>query len=151
VAAARPDRPVVNIDGDGSFSMNSQELATCHDEQLPVKTVIINNGGHGMVRQWQGIIYKERFCAIDFRGSPDFVKLAEAYGCTGIRATRPSEVLPAIQKALATPGPVVVDVWVDKWEFVFPMVPAGGANTDMILESPTLAARERASKSQTGF
>jgi acetolactate synthase-1/2/3 large subunit len=116
-----------------------------------VKTVIINNGGHGMVRQWQGIIYKERFCAIDFRGSPDFVKLAEAYGCTGIRATRPSEVLPAIQKALATPGPVVVDVWVDKWEFVFPMVPAGGANTDMILESPTLAARERASKSQTGF
>jgi acetolactate synthase-1/2/3 large subunit len=151
VAAARPDRPVVNIDGDGSFVMNSQELATCYDHSLPVKTVIINNGGHGMVRQWQGIIYKERFCAIDFKGSPDFVKLAEAYGCTGIRATRPSEVTPALQQALATPGPVVVDMWVDKWEFVFPMVPAGGANTDMILESPTLAARERAAKSQTGF
>jgi acetolactate synthase-1/2/3 large subunit len=151
VAAARPDRLVVNIDGDGSFVMNSQELATCSDHNLAVKTVIINNGGHGMVRQWQGIIYKERFCAIDFKGHPDFVKLAEAYGCVGIRATQPSQVVPALEQAFATPGPVVVDMWVDKWEFVFPMVPAGGANTDMILESPTLAARERASRSQTGF
>ncbi len=151
VAAAHPDKAVINIDGDGSFVMNSQELATCYDHQLAVKSVIINNGGHGMVRQWQGIIYKERFCSIDFKGSPDFVKLADAFGCAGIRATKPSEVRPALEKALATPGPVVVDVWVDKWEFVFPMVPAGGANTDMILEHPTLAARERAAKSQTGF
>jgi acetolactate synthase-1/2/3 large subunit len=151
VAAAFPDRLVVNIDGDGSFVMNSQELATCYDENLAVKTVIINNGGHGMVRQWQAIIYKERYCAIDFKGSPDFVKLAEAYGCAGIRATRPTELLPALEKAFATPGPVVVDVWVDKWEFVFPMVPAGGANPDMILEPPTLAARERAARAQTGF
>jgi acetolactate synthase-1/2/3 large subunit len=151
VAAAFPDRLVINIDGDGSFVMNSQELATCYDENLAVKTIIINNGGHGMVRQWQGIIYKERYCAIDFKGSPDFVKLAEAYGCAGIRATRPAELLPALEKALATPGPVVVDVWVDRWEFVFPMVPAGGANTDMILEPPTLAAREQAARAQTGF
>ncbi len=151
VAAAFPGRLVVNVDGDGSFVMNSQELATCYDENLPVKTIIINNGGHGMVRQWQGIIYKERFCAIDFKGSPDFVKLAEAYGCAGIRATKPAEVVPALEKAFATPGPVVVDVWVDKWEFVFPMVPAGGANTDMILNHPTAAMRERAARAQTGF
>jgi acetolactate synthase-1/2/3 large subunit len=151
VAAAWPDRLVVNIDGDGSFQMNSQELATCVDNNLAVKTIIINNGGHGMVRQWQGIIYKERFCAVDFKGSPDFVKLAEAYGCTGLRATKPSEVVPTLEKAFATPGPVVVDVWVDKWEFVFPMVPAGGANTDMILSSPSAAARDKAARAQTGF
>src|SRR5437762_1540992 len=151
VAAAFPDRLVVNIDGDGSFAMNSQELATCPDHDLAVKTVIINNGGHGMVRQWQGIIYKGRFCAIDLGPSPDFVKLADAYGCVGIRATKPSEVVPALEKAFATPGPVVVDVWVDKWEYVFPMVPAGGANTDMILENPNAAVKDKAARAQTGF
>src|SRR5436190_12031322 len=151
VQAANPGKLVINIDGDGSFQMNSQELATCFAEGLPVKTVIINNSGHGMVRQWQAIIYKGRFCAIDFGPSPDFVKLAEAYGRVGIRATKPSEVVPALEKAFATPGPVVVDVVVDKWEYVFPMVPAGGANLDMILENPTVAAKDKAAKSQTGF
>ena len=90
-----PDKQVINIDGDGSFQMNSQELATCFAEHLPVKTVIINNGGHGMVRQWQRIIYKERYCAIDLPQIPDWVKLAEAYGCVGLRVTKPSEVVPA--------------------------------------------------------
>ena len=151
VQAAHPNKQVINIDGDGSFAMNSQELATCHDNDLAVKTVIINNGGHGMVRQWQGIIYKGRFCAIDLGPSPDFVKLADAYGCVGIRATKPSEVVPALEKAFATPGPVVVDVWVDKWEYVFPMVPAGGANTDMILENPNAAVKDKAARAQTGF
>jgi len=151
VAAAHPGELVVNIDGDGSFVMNSQELATCYDHNLPVKTIIINNGGHGMVRQWQEIIYKGRFVAIDLDRSPDFVKLAEAYGCVGIRATKPSEVVPALEKAFATPGPVVVDVVVDKWEFVFPMVPAGGANKDMILERPSKAVKDKAAKAQTGF
>jgi acetolactate synthase-1/2/3 large subunit len=150
-AAAHPDKLVVNIDGDGSFVMNSQELATCYDHRFPVKTVILNNGGHGMVRQWQEIIYGGRFCAIDFGGSPDFVKLADAYGCAGIRATKPSEVVPALEKAFSTPGPVVVDVWVQKDECVFPMVPAGGANRDMILEKPSRAAKEKAAKAQTGF
>ena len=79
------------------------------------------------------------------------MKLAEAYGCTGIRATKPSEVVPALEKMIATPGPVVVDVWVDKDECVFPMVPAGGANTDMIVAPPSREVRERAAKSQTGF
>ena len=151
VQAGNPGKLVINIDGDGSFAMNSQELATCFEEGLPVKTVIINNGGHGMVRQWQRIIYKERFCAIDLGSSPDFVKLAEAYGCTGIRASKPSEVVPALEKMIATPGPVVLDVRVNKDECVFPMVPAGGANIDMILAPPSREARERAAKSQTGF
>jgi acetolactate synthase I/II/III large subunit len=151
VQAGNPGKLVINIDGDGSFAMNSQELATCFEERLPVKTVIINNGGHGMVRQWQRIIYKERFCAIDLGSSPDFVKLAEAYGCTGIRATKPSEVVPALEKMISTPGPVVLDVWVNKDECVFPMVPAGGANIDMILAPPSREVRDRAAKSQTGF
>jgi len=151
VQAGNPGKLVVNIDGDGSFAMNSQELATCFEERLPVKTVLINNGGHGMVRQWQRIIFKERFCAVDLGPSPDFVKLAEAYGCTGIRATKPSEVVPALEKMIATPGPLVLDVWVNKDECVFPMVPAGGANTDMILAPPSREARERAAKAQTGF
>ncbi len=151
VQAAQPGKLVINIDGDGSFAMNSQELATCFTEGLPVKTVIINNSGHGMVRQWQRIIYKERYCAIDLPGVPDWVKLAEAYGCVGLRVTKPSEVVPAIEKMLSTPAPVVLDVCVDKDECVFPMVPAGGANTDMILVPPTREVRDRAAKSQTGF
>ncbi len=151
VQAAHPDKLVVNVDGDGSFVMNSQELATLYENRLPVKTVIINNGYYGMVRQWQEIIYKERYCAIDLSASPDFVKLAEAYGCVGIRASKPSEVVPALEKAFSTPGPVVVDMVVDREENVFPMVPAGGANKDMILEPPNKEARVRAAKSQTGF
>ena len=151
VAAGNPGKLVVNIDGDGSFVMNSQELATCYESRLAVKTIILNNGGHGMVRQWQEIIYGGRFCAIDLSASPDFVKLADAYGCVGIRATKPSEVVPALEKAFSTPGPVVVDVAVEKDEWVFPMVPAGGANKDMILERPSRAAKERAAKAQTGF
>jgi acetolactate synthase I/II/III large subunit len=151
VQAAHPNKQVINIDGDGSFQMNSQELATCFAEHLPVKTVIINNSGHGMVRQWQRIIYKERYCAIDLPQIPDWVKLAEAYGCVGLRVSKPSEVVPAIEKMLSTPAPVILDVIVDKDECVFPMVPAGGANTDMILAPPTKEVREKAEKSQTGF
>ena len=151
VQAAHPGKLVINIDGDGSFQMNSQELATCFTEGLPVKTVIINNGGHGMVRQWQRIIYKERYSSIDLPQIPDWVRLAEAYGCVGLRVTKPSEVLPAIEKMISTPAPVILDVCVDKDECVFPMVPAGGANTDMILEPPTREVRDKAAKSQTGF
>ena len=151
VQTAHPGRLVINIDGDGSFQMNSQEMATCFVEHLPVKTVILNNSGHGMVRQWQRIIYKERYCSIDLPGIPDWVKLAEAYGCMGLRVTKPSEVTPAIEKMIATPGPVILDVCVDKDECVFPMVPAGGANTDMILALPNREVRDKAAKSQTGF
>ena len=148
---ARPDRLVVLIDGDGSFVMNSQELATVVENQLPLKCVIINNGGHGMVRQWQDVIYGGRFQSIDLSASPDFVKLAEAYGAVGIRASKPNEVVPALEKAFAVPGPVVVDVMVDKDELCLPMVPAGGANKDMILERPGREAKGKAARSQTGF
>jgi acetolactate synthase-1/2/3 large subunit len=148
---ARPDRLVVLIDCDGSFAMNSQELATVVENQLPVKCVIINNGGHGMIRQWQEIVYGGRFYANDLSASPDFVKLAEAYGAVGIRASKPNEVVPALEKAFAVPGPVLVDVMVDKGECCFPMVPAGGANKDMILEKPGKEAKAKAAKAQTGF
>src|SRR5258705_1918109 len=151
VQAANPGKLVINIDGDGSFQMNSQELATCFAEGLPVKTVIINNGGPGMARQWQRIIHKERYSAIDLPQIPDWVRLAEAYGCVGLRVTKPSQLVPAIEKMIATPAPGILDVCVDKDERVFPMVPAGGANTDMILAPPTPEARARAAKSQTGF
>jgi acetolactate synthase-1/2/3 large subunit len=147
----RPDRLVVLVDGDGSFVMNSQELATVVENQLPVKAVIINNGGHGMVRQWQDVIYGGRFHSIDLSASPDFVKLAEAYGAVGIRASKPNEVVPALEKAFAVPGPVVVDVMVDRDELCLPMVPAGGANKDMILERPNKDAKAKAAKAQTGF
>src|SRR2546428_7023245 len=99
VAAAHRARLVVTVDGDGSFVMNSQELATCHDNNLAVKTIIINNGGHGMVRQWQGIIYKGRFPAIDFGPGPDFAKPAAAYGCRRGPPPKPSTVVPAAAKA----------------------------------------------------
>jgi acetolactate synthase-1/2/3 large subunit len=148
---ARPDRLVVLIDGDGSFIMNSQELATVVENRLPIKTVIVNNGGHGMVRQWQDIIYGGRFHSIDLSASPDFVKLAEAYGAVGIRVTKPHEVVPALEKAFAVPGPVVVDVVVDRDECCFPMVPAGGANKDMLLDRPDKEQKAKAAKSQTGF
>jgi acetolactate synthase-1/2/3 large subunit len=148
---ARPDRLVVLVDGDGSFVMNSQELATVVENQLPVKVVIVNNGGHGMVRQWQDVIYGGRFQSIDLSASPDFVKLAEAYGAVGIRASKPNEVVPALERAFAEPGPVVVDVMVDKDELCFPMVPAGGANKDMILERPNKDLKAKAAKAQTGF
>src|SRR5262249_10731812 len=125
---ARPDRLVVLIDGDGSFVMNSQELATVVENQLPLKCVIINNGGHGMVRQWQDVIYGGRFQSIDLSASPDFVKLAEAYGAMGIRASKPNEVVPALEKAFAVPGPGGGDVMVDRDELCLPMVPAGGGH-----------------------
>src|SRR5258705_8598682 len=141
---------VINIDGDGSFAMNSQELATCFTEGLPVKTVIINNSGHGMVRQWQRIIYKERFCAIDLPGIPDWVRLAEAYGCVGLRVTKPSELVPALEMMISTPAPVVLDVCVEKDESVFPMVPAGGAHTHTIPAPPPPRLRDRAPRPRTG-
>src|SRR5204862_7914038 len=137
-------------DADASSARNSQGLPTCVAAGLPVKTVIINNGGHGMVRQWQRIIYKERYSAIDLPQIPDWVRLAEAYGCVGLRVTKPSELVPAIEKMIATPAPVILDVCGDKDECVFPLVPAGGANTDTNLEPPPREVRGTAANSPTG-
>jgi acetolactate synthase-1/2/3 large subunit len=132
-AFARPGEPVINISGDGSFQMNAQEIATAVEHKLPVKAAILNNGYLGMVRQWQQLFYDKRYShtQLDIT-NPDFVKLADAYGCLGLRATKREEVAPVIQKALKEKGPVIIDFVVEKEENVFPMVPAGAANKDMI-------------------
>jgi len=128
----RPDKIVFDIAGDGSILMNSQELATAVHYQVPVKVAILNNQFLGMVRQWQEIFNDRRYSSTDLTSAPDFVKLAEAYGLVGIRATRPEEVRPALEKAINTPGPVIIDFWVEREENVFPMVPPGGAINAML-------------------
>ncbi len=123
---AFPNRLVIDIAGDGSFQMNSQELATAVQYQLPVKVVILNNGFLGMVRQWQELFHEKRYASSCMDGiSPDYIKLADAYGAVGMRATKPEEVIPALKKALSIPKPVIIDFVVDKEENVYPMVPAG--------------------------
>ncbi len=123
---AFPNRLVIGLSGDGSFQMNSQELATVVQYRLPIKVVILNNGYLGMVRQWQEFFYGKRYASSSLEGvSPDFVKLAEAYGAVGLRATKPEEVVPVLKKALSIPEPVVIDFVVDPEENVYPMVPAG--------------------------
>jgi acetolactate synthase-1/2/3 large subunit len=124
--AAYPNKLVIDISGDGSFQMNSQELATVVQYQLPVKVAILNNGYLGMVRQWQEFFYGKRYASSSLEGvSPDFVKLAEAYGAVGLRATKPEEVVPTLKKAFSTSKPVIIDFVVDPEENVYPMVPAG--------------------------
>jgi acetolactate synthase-1/2/3 large subunit len=130
---AFPNRLVIGIDGDGSFQMTSHELATAVQYQLPVKIVILNNGYLGMVKQWQELFYNKRYSHSYLGTIPDYVKLAEAYGAKGFRATKPHEVLPTLQTAFATPGPVVAEVTVDAEEKVYPMVPAGAALREMVL------------------
>jgi len=123
---AFPDKLVIDIAGDGSFQMNSQELAVVVQYQLPIKVAILNNGYLGMVRQWQEFFYGKRYASVSLEGiSPDFVKLAEAYGAVGLRATRPEEVVPILQQAFSTKKPVIIDFVVDPEENVYPMVPAG--------------------------
>ena len=123
---AFPNKLVIDIAGDGSFQMNSQELATVVQYQLPIKVAILNNGYLGMVRQWQEFFYGKRYASVSLEGiSPDFVKLAEAYGALGLRATRPEEVVPVLQQAFSTKKPVIIDFVVDPEENVYPMVPAG--------------------------
>jgi acetolactate synthase I/II/III large subunit len=128
-----PDRTVIAVTGDGGFQMTSQELAVIALENIPVKVVIINNRCLGMVRQWQEVFYKERYSQVDLSGSPDFVKLAEAYGVKAWRAENKTEAIAAWQEALAHPGPAVVDFWVNPNENVFPMVAPGTGLNEMIM------------------
>jgi len=146
-----PDKPVIDIAGDGSIQMNIQELATAVLNQVPVKVMILNNQYLGMVRQWQELFYGRRYaftclqqrascppdCDSDFShcpetGVPDFVRLAESYGAAGFRVTKKEEVAPVIEKALALEGPVLVDFVIEKEENVFPMVPGGASLKHMI-------------------
>ncbi|MFH1156269.1 MAG: biosynthetic-type acetolactate synthase large subunit [Pseudomonadota bacterium] len=131
--AACPDKVVVDVAGDGSIQMNSQELMTAVEARLPVKIVILNNRYLGMVRQWQELFYDKRYSATNMEGAPDFVKLAEAYGATGLRATLPSEVDDVLKRGLAAEGTVIMDFIVDREESVYPMVPTGRAITEMLL------------------
>lgn len=130
---ANPDRVVISINGDGGMQMCAQELAICAINNIPVKVVIINNQVLGMVRQWQELIYENRYSHIDLSGSPDFVKLAEAYGVKGLRATNKEEARKAWQEALDHPGPVVVEFVVRKHENVYPMVAQGSTLDEMIM------------------
>jgi len=129
----RPDATVIGIDGDGSFQMTLQDLATAVDHKLPIKIFILNNLFLGMVRQWQELFYEERFSETPLSDCPDLVKLADAYGCLGLRARTLEELDGVIDQALANDkGPTIVDIRVKRDEKVYPMVPAGAPLNDMI-------------------
>ena len=130
---AYPDRIVIDIAGDGSFQMNVQELATAVQYDLPVIVAILNNYSLGMVRQWQQFFYEGRYADTSLEVSPDYVKLAEAYGAVGLRATKPDEVRPVLEEAIRLRRPVVLDFVVKMTENVFPMIPTGGSIKDMLL------------------
>ncbi|NND76107.1 MAG: acetolactate synthase large subunit [Ilumatobacter sp.] len=134
--AARPDRTVWAVDGDGCFQMTAQELVTATLEKLPIKVALLNNSYLGMVRQWQEMFYDERYSEVflDSSNTPDFVMWAESMGCAGFRVESPEEVAPTIEKANAiNDRPVVIEFRTDAAEGVFPMVPAGASNDDLIL------------------
>ena len=130
---ARPDSLVVDIAGDGSIQMNIQEMATAVQYSLPVKVVILNNGYLGMVRQWQELFYDKRYASTLMEHTPDFVKLAHAYGALGLRANKPDEVESVLAEGLSSPKTVIMDFVVEQEESVYPMVPAGAPITEMLL------------------
>jgi acetolactate synthase I/II/III large subunit len=127
-----PDETVVCIAGDGSVQMNMQELATCAQEGIDIKVFIMNNGYLGMVRQWQELFWDKRYSHVDMGQFPDFVKLADAYGATGMRLEDKGSLVDGLKEAIATPGPVLVDVRVTREENTYPMIPAGQAARDMV-------------------
>ncbi|HLK94327.1 MAG TPA: thiamine pyrophosphate-dependent enzyme, partial [Nocardioidaceae bacterium] len=129
-----PDRVVWAIDGDGCFQMTNQELATCAIERIPIKVAVINNSALGMVRQWQTLFYEGRYSHTDLHSSriPDFAKLAEAYGCVGLRCDKPDDVDSVVAEAMEVDDrPVVVDFAVHRDAMVWPMVAAGTSNDDI--------------------
>jgi acetolactate synthase-1/2/3 large subunit len=130
---AFPDKTVIDIAGDGSIQMNIQELATAKQYKCPVKIAILNNSYLGMVRQWQELFYNKRYSSTTMDVTPDFVDLARAYGAVGLRATTKNEVEPVIKEALATDNLVIMDFKIEREEGVYPMVPAGKGNTEMLL------------------
>jgi acetolactate synthase-1/2/3 large subunit len=133
IQLGRPGELVIGFDGDGSFQMTLQDLATARDLNLPIKIFILNNLFLGMVRQWQELFYENRFAQTPLSDCPDFVKLADAYGCLGLRARTPEELDQVIDQALANQdGPTIIDVRIRRQEKVFPMVPAGAPLNDMI-------------------
>jgi acetolactate synthase-1/2/3 large subunit len=143
--AGRPDRTVWAVDGDGCFQMTAQELVTATVERIPIKVALLNNSYLGMVRQWQEMFYDERYSEVYLSTDvPDFVKWAEAMGCVGIRVESPEEVGPAIEKANSiNDRTVVIEFRTDAAEKVFPMVPAGMSNDDLLVHPTQQAIRDR--------
>jgi acetolactate synthase-1/2/3 large subunit len=127
-----PDQLVCCVAGDGSVQMNIQELATCAANAIPIKVFIMNNGYLGMVRQWQELFWDRRYSQVDMGEFPDFVKLAEAYGATGMRFADKHTLVADMQRAIATPGPVIADVRVTREENTYPMIAPGAAARDMV-------------------
>lgn len=130
---ARPDKVCIDIAGDASIQMNIQELATARQYNTPVKIAVLNNKFLGMVRQWQELFYEKRYAATVMDIAPDFVELAKAYGAVGLRATKKSQVEDVIKEALSVDNTVLMDFQISREEGVFPMVPAGKSNTEMLL------------------
>jgi acetolactate synthase-1/2/3 large subunit len=131
-----PQDTVVCITSEGSLLMNSQEFATVAEHELPVKVVNLNNGYLGMVRQWQQIFYDHHYSEVEMYGIPDWVRLAEAYGLQGLRATRPDEVEAVIEKGFSSPRPVLMDFVTSREENCYPMVPSGAPSSKMLLSDP---------------
>jgi len=130
---AHPDSLVIDVAGEASILMNIQEMSTAVQYRLPVKIFIMNNQWMGMVRQWQELLYGERYSESYTEALPDFVKLAEAFGAVGLRAEKPGDVDGVIKEMIAVKKPVIVDVRIDKTENCFPMIPAGSAHNEMLL------------------
>lgn len=139
VHCARPDRPVWAISGDGGFQMNMQEIATMVQEGIPVKMAIFNNGYLGMVRQWQQFFHGRRYSATPI-WSPDYVKLAEAYGIAGYRVSAAQQIGPTLDRALRDPGPALVEFMIEQEANVFPMIPPGGSLSEPIEAAPATPA-----------
>ncbi|MCI4664789.1 MAG: thiamine pyrophosphate-dependent enzyme, partial [Neomegalonema sp.] len=133
VQVARPDALVIDVAGEASFLMTMQEMGTAVQYRLPIKIFILNNERLGMVRQWQELLHGERYSHSWSEALPDFVKLAEAFGCVGLRAEKPSELDDAIKEMIAVDRPVIFDCLVEKHENCFPMIPSGKAHNEMLL------------------
>jgi acetolactate synthase-1/2/3 large subunit len=133
VQIAHPEALVIDVAGEASILMNIQEMSTAAQYRTPVKLFIMNNRWMGMVRQWQELLHGGRYSESYSDALPDFVKLADAFGWTGLRATKPSEMDDIIKTMIETPGPVIVDVAVDEKENCFPMIPSGSAHNEMLL------------------
>ena len=135
VQVANPDKLVIDIAGEASVLMTMQEMSTAVQYKLPIKIFILNNQWMGMVRQWQELLHEKNYSESYTAALPDFVKLAEAYGCRGIRAKKPEELDVKIAEMLSINGPVIFDCMVDKAENCYPMIPSGKPHNQMLLGS----------------
>jgi acetolactate synthase-1/2/3 large subunit len=142
VQVAHPDALVVDVSGEASFLMNMQEMSTISQYKLPIKLFILNNQWMGMVRQWQELLHGSRYSESYTDSLPDFIKLAEAFGWTGLVANEPGELDDVINRMIETDGPVIADIRVDQKENCFPMIPSGAAHNEMLMGPNAAQAAE---------